>query len=371
METKRRTERPQWRASRIEGKAEAKPITKRLTEASEELDLKSYYSQKKIDELIEGAAHLAVNHELKQEFFGDARKCMFLLGITEEWERTKDFGEKRRLLDTLSVVSADRREGKTLSLKITRLSAEGLPRGTEFDPSAENTRRSYLEFVSEEIEKDTDEKGTTDLEAQLRDWSDNSIFAHVRRKLGITQREEYPVDFVRLRLNSQRTYDKYGWVGRCVVSNSGKHPTREIIVSSEARREQLEHEYAHSQSASGVAFGFSGILDRGLTEALTEDAISSPSAYLSQRAILFNLLERPIPGFETIAYRAYVSGEQKDLLRMDKLMIARYGLRGRLALARMWAIPNSERRFGRAGECLIDPFDVEYRLRRLKEKSHP
>jgi len=368
MEAKRESERPQWRASRVENSPQAEYAKRSLEQASETLNLRSYYSEERIDEIIEGATHLAVNHELKEEFFRDPRKCMFLMGIAEEWETTKNFRERRRLLDTLSLVSGTQREGKTLSMKVARLSAKRSPRGTEFDPSAGNTLRGYFEFIEREIEKDTDEEGTAYLEAQLADWSPKSILYHVRQKLKINRETERPVEFVQLLLGPEETQEKYGYAAFSIwLRGEDGTQTVVIVMNSKPTSGIIEHEYAHSQSKS-IASGFGTLLDRALNEALTENATSSPEQYVFQRELLDQIKE-DIPGFEDIAYRAYVTGKEKDLLKMDEMLIGTYGLRGRLAIARVFPTRPDYlmREVGSAAACMEDPTLTGNLLRQLKK----
>jgi len=363
MEIAHEAEQSHWRTSRIEGKAEVESNIRKLNEAAEVIHLRSYYPKEQIDRLIKGAVHLATNHELEPDFFEDPRRCMFLLAITEEWEATKDLGEKRRLLDTLSIVSAEPIPRKTLSKRVARLSGEGLERGTEFDPRVTNTYSSYWEMVLQEAEKDRDQEATAKDEARLKDWSSNSPFASIRRTLGITPETEQTTRVIRLRLTLQETFEKYGYTSMHVTTygQEGTPPSHTLILNADADQSELEHEYAHLQGG-GVGSGFGRQLDRGLNEALTEDATSSPQSYRAQRMLLTQLAN-DIPAFRATARRAYITGAPEDLLKMDQLIIATYGLRGRLAIARMSAEQTTHIHGRRITEYVEHPNIVLQKLR--------
>jgi len=370
MEARRESGCPQWRRSRIsspETKDQAERIAERLGSVAKELNLESYYPKERIAEIVESSTHLAVNHELKEEFFRDPRKCMFLMGIAEEWETTKGLRERRHLLDVLSIVAGDLKRRKTHSGKVARLRKKGLERGVEFDPLTDRSSTYWSELLKA-AKRDIDRQKTIECNAQVDRWDGSGILAHVRSVLKITPETERPVEFIVLELSREETSEAYGIYSVCNMQfDAAGGLTQQTIILSSEWEEDVEHEYAHSQS-KGFLSGTGGLLDRGLEEALTESATSSPEDYPGQRKV-FSLLKTDIHGFRTIAYRAYIGGRKRDILSMDRLLIRTYGLRGRLAVARMTAWDPGLCPLGRIGECLTDPPLVKSLLHQLKGKG--
>ncbi len=191
--------------------------------------------------------------------------------------------------------------------------------------------------VKESAPVEKQDEQPKDPSGDLLAWGSNTILEHVRTTLGITPETEQPCNIMVLPGNSGK-----GWAE--FVVEDGKLQRNLVIRGGEIKHHQLEHEYAHSQTGLGFAFGYGGIYMQGLNEAVTEECVTTPIAYHQQREVLQQMQKECTtgnPDFETPNFeipelvRAAYKGNQKARDELYKAIVDEYGLRGYNALARM------------------------------------
>jgi hypothetical protein len=318
-------------------------------------------------EVILGAIRLLSGYDVDPVFTANPQRNLFALAIADAWLSTEEIREKKTLLDILKLVATGltaEGEFRAFSNKVRVWSNHESLRGTEFDPAAEsgNSHREYIAEVKKFMETHYSPHLTQEALAVLADWGPGSLLHRVREKLGVHPENETSGGIVVLNRSWQQMQAELG-VAAFRLYDRGE----QVLVFDREYWDSFEHEYAHSQSES-LSFGFMQLLFRGLDEALTENATSSPETYPQQRRVLRNLLASH-PEYEELLYRAYV-GHQAAKLEFLSRLANDFGLTGLLTLARLSPIDNPKMS-GQVGQTLyIEPDAVRLALG-LKKPEKP
>lgn len=310
------------------------------------------------EDVIKGAARLLSGYEVDPRFADDPERSLFALAIADAWLATDSLVEKRCLLDILKLVATGEREDRrlgTLSGKVNVLSEHGRPRGTEFDPKAPtgSTFLEYIKRVEEYVADNTDKLRTGEVAETVADWGEGSMLRHAREKLGIASKnDERPFKVVVLDKTAKEILEKVGYTSFYLRDGDG---AMTLVLGRDFSQDELEHEYAHMQSV-GLECGYMALLFRGISEALTENAISSPCDYADQRSVLDHILQTH-PGYESLFYRAY-RGDAASRVNLFSRVISGYGLEGFLTIARLAPVDNPKMSGGIGASIYIEPKKV-------------
>lgn len=258
--------------------------------------------------VIEGALRLLTGYDIQPDFVTDNERNLFVLAIADTWLTNKSLSEKKALLDILKLIATEsNNEGHVVSYsdKVVRLSSHGSYRGIDFDPSVEqNSPEEFMSKILNYIHDNEDKDKTNEFSLKVSDWKEQSILYHVRKKIGLSKTEEYPVKIVVLKKPGKEIHQDFG------VNNFTYETESEalIVLCSDNRLGDLEHEYAHSQS-TGISVDFQDILFRGINEGLTELTVTNPLLYAPQRAFLSRLF-RIKPTYKTMLYKMYMGNQE-------------------------------------------------------------
>lgn len=304
------------------------------------------------EEIIGGAVRLLSGYDVDPLFLDEPERNLFALAISDAWLSTESITEKKRLLDILKLVSTGIKEDKSfasLSGKVRVLSEHGSARGTMFDPEfttrnsqdkvqgqrqAGNSHSEYISLVQQYIEENKDDEQTRRVKDILTDWGEKSKMSKVREKLKVSKDREKSFNVFVLNKKAQQMYDDLGYTSLYISSDT----SFTIVFNHDwEQADSLEHEYAHSQS-DGLNRWYQHLLFRGMNEALTENATSSPKTYPVQREVLQQILNVH-PEYESLMYDAYIDGKEARRVLFSKL-IDDYGLDGFLVFARVAPIDN-------------------------------
>ncbi len=289
--------------------------------------------------VIKIAIRFLKKYDVDTKFAEEPERNLFLLAIVDAWISTSSLKEKKSLLCIFKLVVTGLNEQKqfsSFSQRIRTFSQQKRALGEKFDPQAKQNNHHTLfidrliEYISDSV-SNIDEIKTRKAHQILTNWSESSLLQKVRKTLGIESPEkEYPVSIKILKITSQEMTEQLG-DSALFLTYSGN---RYIILANDYQTRSLEHEYTHSQS-TGIASGYKGLLFLGLNEALTENAISSPTNYTLDRNFLIKLLQIH-PEYEDLLYKAY-RGNKDARKKIFSLLVNDYGLVGFLNLARMTA----------------------------------
>jgi hypothetical protein len=284
------------------------------------------------ERVITRAQELLETHHMDPHFGDDPEQMIFAVAIADKLEQQTDPQEREALDTVLKLVAVgptDRYTYTTQSKIVETLANQGEPQALWLHPHYyDQTWHSTKARLEQPLLQNKDVRLTQQANQLANHWGPRSLLHHVRQQQTISQFTEKPFTII-VSADTGAAFQQ-----QVSAQAFYKPTTRTIVLPRDYTKQDLEHEYSHSQRIF-QPFGYQGLLWDAIDEANTESMVTRPEVYSDQRFVL-RILHRNIPHLRKDLQAATQDNtDARKTILMNIVMW--YGFDGMLAIARMQA----------------------------------